>query len=328
MKHHKTTCVAAALFALVSTNPAWSADPVDALQQRLQQMERDMAALRAELELMKAEAPSASAVADIGQRVTKVEQTHATVAPVIKGNRVIFRGGYSALVDDRSNGAFTDMINVPGALAGVGLPLASIQNRNDDGWYFGGGFDFLLSRDTLGLLPGVWTLAELGLEYRDFGSTEAHLIGPVAECLLLNEVLSGGVPGATNCTNIKGQQNLSMLTVSAAPKLKFREGARLRPWIIPAGVDFNVISPPSDSTNYLDIGVQFGAGIDFEFMPGMTLGIDARYHLAANTTDPEYAQPALNAAAAAALGLPPGLALNTEQNNDAWTVGVSLGIGF
>jgi hypothetical protein len=27
-------------------------------------------------------------------------------------------------------------------------------------------------------------------------------------------------------------------------------------------------------------------------------------------------------------GLPPGLALNSEQNNDAWTVGVSLGIGF
>jgi hypothetical protein len=144
------------------------------------------------------------------------------------------------------------------------------SRTSDDGWYFGAGFDFLLSRDTLGLIPGAWTIAELGLEFRNMGSKDAHLLGPVAECLLLNEVKAGGVPGALNCTNITGKQNLMMLTVSAAPKIKFMEGSKLRPWIIPAGLDLNVVSPPSDSTNYLDIGVQFAAGVDYEVMPGIT----------------------------------------------------------
>jgi hypothetical protein len=51
-----------------------------------------------------------------------------------------------------------------------------------------------------------------------------------------------------------------MLTVDVAPKLKFMEGSKLRPWVIPVGLDFHVISPPSNQTNYLDIGVQFGLG--------------------------------------------------------------------
>ena len=41
---------------------------------------------------------------------------------------------------------------------------------------------------------------------------------------------------ALNCTNIKGNQNLMMLTVSAAPKLKFMESSKLRPWIMPAWI--------------------------------------------------------------------------------------------
>lgn len=117
-----------------------------------------------------------------------------------------------------------------------------------------------------------------------------------------------------------------MLTVSAAPKLKFMEGSKLQPWIIPAGLDLNVISPPSDSTNYLDIGVQFAAGVDYEVMPGITIGADLRYHLAANLTDPDYDAGAI--AAANAAGLVKGLELNSQQSNDVWTAGISLGIAF
>jgi opacity protein-like surface antigen len=328
-----------ALAGWIAASGIASAEPnVDALERRLLEMEREMRTLRAELKAMRDAEPAQdrnqqaldarvagveSALKPMETRVAQVES-----AALIKGNRVFFRGGWANLVEDRANGAFTDMINVPGALAGVGLPLAGIQNDSDDGWYFGAGFDFLLSRDTLGLLPGVWTLAELSVEYRDLGGSEAHLIGPVAECLLLNEVLAGGVPGAANCTNIRGRQNLMMLTVSASPKLKFMEGSKLRPWIIPAGFDVNVISPPSDSTNYIDVGVQFGAGLDYEIMPGITLGADVRYHWAADMTDPDYEAPAISAAAAAAAGFPPGLALDTDQDNDSWTAGISLGIGF
>jgi len=312
--------VVAAILA-VGAGSAAAADDVAALQARLAQMEQQMAAMKAELAKMTAAEPAQEQkVQEIDARVAKVE----SVAPAQKviGNRVFFRGGYGSMVEDRTNGAFTDMNDISGAIGAATGLLPSVKNNNDDGWYFGAGFDFLLSRDTLGLLPGTWTLAELGLEFRNLDSTEAHLVGPVAECLLLNEVVGGGMNGAVNCTGIRGQQNLMMLTVSASPKLKFNEGGKLRPWIIPAGLDLNVVSPPSDSTNYLDIGVQFAGGLDYEIMPGITLGADIRYHLSADLTDPEYNAAAVQAARNT------GLSLNTDPNLDTWTAGVSLGIGF
>ncbi len=121
---------------------------------------------------------------------------------------------------------------------------------------------------------------------------------------------------------VTGEQDLTMLSVSASPKLKFREGHKLRPWIIPVGMEFNVISPPTDSTNYLDFGAVFAGGIDYMIMPGITLGIDARYHLSADLNDPE-----IDAATAAAFaGL--GATIDTDQDSDTWTVGASLGISF
>jgi opacity protein-like surface antigen len=311
--------VAAALLA-GAAGSASAADDVAALQARLAQMEQQMAALKAELARVAQAAPAQEQkVQEIETRVAKVEQAAPAAAPK-KGNRVFFRGGYASMVDDRSNGAFTDMNDISGALGAAGLP--SVKNGQDDGWYFGAGFDFLLSDNVFGLLPGTWALAELGLEFRDLGAEEVHVVGPVAECLLLNEVLAGGLPGAVNCTGIRGQENLMMLTVSAAPKLKFNEGGKFRPWIIPAGLDLNVISPPSDSTNYLDIGVQFAGGVDYEVIPGITIGADVRYHLSADLTDPDYNAAALQAASNA------GLTLNPDNNLDTWTAGVSLGIAF
>lgn len=313
--------IVAAMIAC-GAGPAVAADDVAALQARLAQMEQQMAALKAELSKMSAAEPvREQKVQEIETRVAKVE-TAAPTASKHAGHRLFFRGGYAGMVDNRANGAFTDMNDLSGAVGTATGLLPSVKNRSDDGWYFGAGFNFLLSRDTLGLLPGTWALAELGLEFRNLGSEETHLVGPVAECLLLNEVTTGGLNGAVNCTGIRGEQNLMMLTVSASPKLKFNEGGKLRPWIIPAGLDLNVISPPSDSTNYLDIGVQFAGGLDYEFMPGITVGADIRYHLSADLTDPEY-----NAAAAQA-ARNAGLTLNTEPNLDTWTAGVSLGIGF
>ena len=306
---------------------AFSNTSTSSLEQRLEALEREIEIIRQEIARSNQQPPDvsgsmqATTPSQIESRTTKAEPA-PVASPRVAGNRVFFRGGYAKLSEDRGRGAFTDMIDVPGAL---GLP--SIVNDDDDGWYFGAGFDFLLSRDTLGLLPGVWTLAELSVEFRNLGGRDAHLIGPVAECLLLNEISGNGAPGALNCTNIKGQQNMTMLTVSASPKLKFMEGSKLRPWIIPAGFDVHVISPPSDSTNYLDVGVQFAAGVDYEIMSGVTLGADFRYHLAADFTDPDYDAAAVTAAANAGL-LPTGLTLDTDQGNDVWTLGLSLGITF
>ena len=305
---------------------------VQRLQERLMQMENDMRALRAEIDrLSQAEPTQEQKVQEIEQRIAAVERSK----PKVAGNRVFFRGGWAKLKDDRGNGAFTDMNDIVGGLGAAALGLvpagASLTNDDDDGWYFGAGFDFLLSRDTLGLLPGTWTLAELTVEFRNLGSEETHLIGPVAECLIANNAAAiatgagaGVLAGVGNCAGITGSEDLMMLTVSASPKLKFREGKKLRPWIIPAGFDVNVISPPSDSTNYLDVGIQFAAGIDYEIMPGITLGADFRYHWAADLTDPEYSSAAR---AAAAANLIP-FTLNDDASNDTYTAGISLGIGF
>jgi hypothetical protein len=63
------------------------------------------------------------------------------------------------------------------------------------------------------------------------------------------------------------------------------QGTDFQPWIIPVGLDFHVISPPSNQTQYLDIGVQFGAGVEYRIWKELWLGMDARYHLASGATN-------------------------------------------
>ena len=75
-----------------------------------------------------------------------------------------------------------------------------------------------------------------------------------------------------------------MLTVDISPKIKFMAGSDFRPWIIPVGLDFHVISPPSNDSTYLDIGVQFGAGAEYRVWKAFHVGIDGRFHLAAGNT--------------------------------------------
>ena len=106
--------------------PATAATDIEQLQQRLAQMERETAALRAELELVKQS--SNQAVSTATEAKAAASTATAAAAPAVKGNRVFFRGGYAALTDDRANGAFTDMNDIPGALG-----LGSVKNSNDDG---------------------------------------------------------------------------------------------------------------------------------------------------------------------------------------------------
>lgn len=298
------------LYALLSvfSMGVSAADTAD-LEKRLKMLEEEVMKLRQEL----ATATSAPAepVKQVESRVTKLENWANTQPSKVAGNMVFFRGGYASLNDDRGYGAFTDVNGLGNAL-GV-TPI----NDGDTGWYVGAGFDFLLSRDTLGLLPNTWTMAELSVEFSHLSSERTLMTGPLAVCLL-----AGGALGT--CGALVGDQDLTMLTVSASPKLKFMEGSKFRPWIIPVGLDFHVISPPSDSTNYIDVGAQFAAGAEYELIPGINLGADFRYHLLADFTSPDYN---LTAAQRAALG-GLGIGVNDDADNDYWTVGAYLGIGF
>ncbi|MBI3809582.1 MAG: hypothetical protein HY284_03880 [Nitrospirae bacterium] len=199
------------------------------------------------------------------------------------GNMVSFRGGWAGMTSDRANEVFTDV-------------FGRNNQRNDakSGYYVGGALDLVLSKDVWGMLSKTWALGEIGVEFKRWDSKNVTVAVP-STCA---GALGAAAPG---CSVRNDKVQLTMLTVDIAPKIKFWEGERLRPWIIPIGLDFHVISPPSNATTYLDIGAQFGAGLEYRLYKAFHLGLDGRFHLASN---------------------------QTQTTNSFGTAGVYLGIAF
>lgn len=168
------------------------------------------------------------------------------------GNMVFYRGGFVGLNSDRAGETFAN-----GA--------TGQKNDGSIGWYAGAGLDMLLTKDVWGAMDKSWVVGEIGVQFNRIAS---------------KTVTGAGVSGTTP---VKTQ--LTMVTIDVSPKIKFREGSALRPWIIPVGLDIHVISPPSNQTQYLDIGVQFGAGVEYQVWKAFKVGLDARYHLAAGMTN-------------------------------------------
>ena len=193
-----------------------------------------------------------------------------------KGNMVFFRGGWAGLTSGRGCETFTDV--------GTAVPSSCGTNNANTGYYVGGGLDLMLSKNLWGMMERIAAVGEIGVEFKRFDShTTAQAIPAVL--------------GA----NQRAKTQVTMLTVDIAPKIKFRQGSDFQPWIIPVGLDFHVISPPSNQVSYLDIGVQVGAGAEYRVWKELKLGVDGRFHLASNQT-------------------------NTVNNYG--TVGAYLGIGF
>ena len=174
------------------------------------------------------------------------------------GNMVSFRGGWAGLTSNRGNEVFTDVFGNSG-----------VRNDSSSGYYVGGALDMVLSKDVWGMMGKTWALGEIGVEYKEWNSNVTAL---------------QGAPVLTPLGQVHRGVNLTMLTVDIAPKIKFMEGSALRPWIIPVGLDFHVISPPSNATTYLDVGAQFGAGAEYRIYKAFHLGLDARFHLASGAT--------------------------------------------
>jgi hypothetical protein len=109
----------------------------------------------------------------------------------------------------------------------------------------------------------------------------------------------------SNDTNslLTGQNvTVNQLTISASPKIKFMKGSKFRPWLIPAGFDISIISPPSGAVTVLMPGIQFAAGADYQIVDNIYIGADARYHLTIGDLD--------------------------GVNTDGFTLGAYLGLGF
>lgn len=175
------------------------------------------------------------------------------------GNRVFFRGGFAGLNSGRGGELFVDGHNAAGL------------NDGTSGYYVGAGTDLMLTRDVWGMMKGIAIVGEIGVEYKRFES---------------ERVANSDTTGVTGVSNAGlNKVQLTMLTVDVAPKIKFMQGKDLQPWLIPVGLDFHVISPPSNQTQYLDIGVQFGAGAEYRIWKELWLGVDGRYHLASNQTN-------------------------------------------
>jgi hypothetical protein len=179
------------------------------------------------------------------------------------GNRVFFRGGWAGATSDRSGELFTDVYGTNGNAGG------------SSGYYVGGGMDLMLSRDSWGMMKGIAVVGELGVEFKRFDSPPTVNTG--------NLGLTGLNLAAQSTTPSTAQ--ITMLTVSISPKVKFRQETDFQPWLIPIGLDFHVISPPSNQTNYLDIGLQFGAGAEYRVWKELWLGVDGRFHATSGQTN-------------------------------------------
>lgn len=172
-----------------------------------------------------------------------------TSAEEMKG-QIFFRGGAAILTDSRQRQLFTDALGTGGRL-----------NNGDKGFSVGAGIDHVLFKDPWFKNP---LLGEIMLDYAQFSRKQV--------------TQSGGLTGRLSKVTV------NELAVVAAPKYMIELG-KWRPWIIPVGLEWQVISPPSDDTTYLDIGMHFGTGIEYRIIDQISIGIDLRYHWSANSTN-------------------------------------------
>jgi hypothetical protein len=191
------------------------------------------------------------------------------------GNMVFFKGGFMNLNHDRAGQTFADTGNA----GGTGV------NGGNGGWYAGAGLDLVLSKNAWGAMDKTWVVGEIGLQFNRINSSR----------------VTNAATALSGLDDLNRKVQLTMMTIDVAPKIKFMEGSAFRPWIIPIGLDFHVISPPSNQTQYLDLGVQFGAGFEMQVWKAIMLGVDARYHVTARMTN---------------------------TNNDYFQVGPYVGISF
>ena len=277
--------ITAGSFFMVAVMAAPQASAHDVAAERIKQLEQSLQAIQVELQRMKSEsAQAAQKVKSIEQTTSQTEQkinsleerkaafvertdtkTERIGSDITEKTRMLhFRGGFAHMMNHRNGVSIQSQVS----------PVGAQDQPDKQGWYVGAGIDWGLTRDMWGLMPKTTVFAELMFEYKQFG---AHVLGNGAVGNAPS-VLAGGAVNPINVT-------VSQFTVSASPKIKFFEGSKIRPWVIPAGLAVHVMSPPSESITVLAPGVQFGAGIDYNIWKDFFVGIEGRYHLTAGRTD-------------------------------------------
>lgn len=244
-----------------------SARKTEALEMKMQEMAATMAAMQAELGRVKAastEATTASAkVQELDQWMASVKSTPEAASA--KDHVVAVRSGFANLDHGRS------AVNPLGGDTAGSL----LSNNNNQGFYFGGAFDYNVNNDLFGLMDDTSFAVEIGFEYAQYGKGFNNLV---------NIELQGACAAGT--TNYNGCYSTdSRLRISASPKIKFMHGSKLRPWLIPAGFDINILGVPSNAVSVLNAGMQSGAGVEYDLFRGIVVGADARYHYSTSKLD-------------------------------------------
>ncbi len=266
--------------------------------------EGEVAALRAELAQLRAQAKSGDAAN--AQKIASTEQKLDTaVADIEKHEKthhdlLFFRGGYAHMTHHRHDELLTS-----NAILGDGTVIPN-ETNGGDGWYVGAGFDHRLTDDLWGISDIAAVDGEVMFEYKNFGQSTNTLVAAASTAV--------GPVGTLG--TIKNQ--ITQFTLTAAPKIKFNQFGDFRPWIIPFGLGIHVISPPSSGVTVLNPGLMLGAGAEYRIWKDLYAGLDFRYHFTGND---------LHQRNVVGLNGVPVVQLN-GMSTDGLTAGGYIGFGF
>ncbi len=274
--------IAAGSFFMAAMMVAPHALAHDVAAERIKQLEQSLQAIQVELQKIKSEsAQAAQKIKSVEQATSQTEQkvisleerrtaltervdplTQRVGSDITEKSRLLhFRGGFTHMMNQRNGSSIQSVV----------APIGAQDQAGQDGWYVGAGIDWGLTRDMWGLMPKTTVFAELMFEYKQFGNNVQGNALANAPTMLV------GAP--QNPINV----TVSQFTLTASPKIKFFEGSKVRPWLIPAGLAIHVMSPTSESITYLAPGIMFGAGVDYNIYKDFFVGIDGRYQLVDKT---------------------------------------------
>ena len=241
---------------------------VDALESQLQAMQAEIRSLRAASGHHPVD-PDTAKVQELDQWMNSMK--HEDHHKGSKDNMVFFRGGYGHNNDQR--GGTLDPTGTAGLTVAPGATVFDGAIGDRDSWYFGAGFDWSLNDNLFGMMNGTEVAAELMFDYKQLGEKKQNGLNKTATSVVLN------APYDTAGLTVNAESaTVNALTLAASPKLKFLKGSAFRPWLIPAGFELSVISPPSGAVTVLNPGMMFGAGADYKIWKDIYVGADVRYH--------------------------------------------------
>lgn len=181
----------------------------------------------------------------------KTELAASAESSKLLGGQVFFKGGYVRMNQPRRNS------------------LLTVQDDPNDrnGFQVGAGLDLPLMK--------LFTSTLLGEIYVEYLQTQ-HTTGDS----------SAKVETPPNKALAEGRGLENILTVGIAPKFRFDNLGSIqpwlapyRPWIIPAGLTFNVNTPVNKAITNISIGGVTGVGVERLFWNNrLSLGVDFRYY--------------------------------------------------